>query len=238
MKKSVSVILCVVLVFSCVFTAFATGLESSKVANVTNSSFEADGVIANYSRTELSNNDVILEYSSTRGKDKMFYDYSTGKVTLNGEIIATITEELMTENYVKNTEKANINAVNTRASWKYTEDPFYGEASDYNKYIGVYKGNINLEKKLENYTLGALGVLISFLVPPASLAVAIAGVLITCENAAEVDKIYYKKFTYNHKHLSSLAKKIKMRFYYDSKYNIENKDARSVHYETYVGSSH
>ena len=66
-------------------------------------------------------------------------------------------------------------------------------------------------------------------------AVSVAATIIVNEGSAEKDCFYFKQKIYYHESLRSFDKKVRTYFYSDSRYTNETRDARTTHYEIYVG---
>ena len=132
MKKFISLLLAMTMVFSVCSPAFAVDVKSASAA-------ELQEITVDY-----NNESITIRYQADDENKVTYAEIGTdimqvegNQVFLNGELIATITSEVIYE---------DSDAVEPRTSWIYTDDCPYGTFSDYTTKWKTVNRNITFEE--------------------------------------------------------------------------------------------
>lgn len=209
MKKFIALLLVMTMVFSMGSPVFALSENGGSIADLqeTTIDFDNKSVAVRY-RTDDENRVTYAEIG------KNIVEVDGEQVFWNGELVATITREVVYE---------NSEGVEPRTSWIYTDTCPYGSFSDYTTKWKTVNTNITFEKILAQTSveviLATLITLVDFTRVATGRSVFEGAALEIKEGMEEYEaatKLYSKEVIYSHKTVPSAFHQNNFYFYADS----------------------
>ena len=212
MKKLVSLLLTLAMIFTISSPAFAVNTQSENVPDST----DLYEVVV-----DINGNPTSIRYGVDENNYLAYAEFEEDyievvgdEIYLNGELVATITREIV---------YADPNAIEPYTYWVYQDTCPYGSFSDYVSLLKEVNHNITFEKAIKNLSASALLAILCAMVPfktPVQAETVFRTVANTiCAVAVSYaleDKVYAVEKIYSHKTVPSAFHQNYFHFYSDA----------------------